>query len=164
MFLEALASYNGQLINHTEIGARIGVDRKTADCYLGLLEQLFIVQRLPAWSHSALKRLIKAPKLHFVAERTPQASQVVGRPLSVFALPRQRQRRSRHGDRRRVGTADRYRSQSIINRIGCGLRGAQPIEARKSTVRRPFLFYDGQHALPFGDSLSAVPMAQLWQH
>lgn len=65
-FLEALALLNGQLVNLTDLGTRIGVDRKTADRYLSLLEQLFIVERLPAWSRSGLQRLVKTPKLHFV--------------------------------------------------------------------------------------------------
>ena len=65
-FLEALALLNGQLVNLTDLGARIGVDRKTAERYLSLIEQLFIVERLPAWSRSSLQRLVKTPKLHFV--------------------------------------------------------------------------------------------------
>lgn len=65
-FLEALALLNGQLVNLSDLGARIGVDRKTAERYLSLLEQLFIVERLPAWSRSSLQRLVKTPKLHFV--------------------------------------------------------------------------------------------------
>jgi uncharacterized protein len=64
-FLDALAQYNGQLTNQNDLGMRIGVDRKTAERYMGLLEQLFIVQRLPAWARTDLKRLIKTPKLHF---------------------------------------------------------------------------------------------------
>ena len=65
-FLEALALLNGQLVNLTDLGTRINVDRKTAERYLSLLEQLFIVERLPAWSRSDLQRLVKTPKLHFV--------------------------------------------------------------------------------------------------
>jgi len=36
------------------------------DKYLGILEKLFLVRRLPAWSRNELSRLIKAPKLHFL--------------------------------------------------------------------------------------------------
>ena len=65
-FLEALALLSGQLVNLTDLGTRINVDRKTAERYLSLLEQLFIVERLPAWSRSDLQRLVRTPKLHFV--------------------------------------------------------------------------------------------------
>lgn len=57
---------NGHLINSSALGVQNGMDRKTADRYVALLEQLFIVHRLPAWSHSDLKRLVKAPKLYAV--------------------------------------------------------------------------------------------------
>jgi len=39
---------------------------KTVDKYLGILEKLFLVRRLPAWSRNELSRLIKAPKIHFL--------------------------------------------------------------------------------------------------
>ena len=55
-----------RVLTVTDLGTRINVDRKTAERYLCLLEQLFIVERLPAWSRSDLQRLVKAPKLHFV--------------------------------------------------------------------------------------------------
>ena len=65
-FMQLLALVNSQLINYSDIGARLGIDRKTAARYLQVLEQLFIVQVLPAWAHRQINRLVKSPKLHFV--------------------------------------------------------------------------------------------------
>ncbi len=65
-FLEALALINGQRVNLTELFTRIGADRKTAERYLSLLENLFIIVRLPAWSRSGLQPLARRPNLHFV--------------------------------------------------------------------------------------------------
>lgn len=65
-FFNLLATLNGQLVNASAMGTRLKIDRKTALRYLGLAEQLFIVRSLPAWSSNALKRLVKAPKLHFI--------------------------------------------------------------------------------------------------
>lgn len=65
-FFNLLATLAGQLVNASAMGARLKIDRKTALRYLGLAEQLFIVKSLPAWSNNALKRLIKAPKFHFI--------------------------------------------------------------------------------------------------
>ena len=42
------------------------LDTRTLDKYLGVLEKLFLVQRLPAWGRNELNRLIKTPKLHFL--------------------------------------------------------------------------------------------------
>jgi predicted AAA+ superfamily ATPase len=64
--LNITAELSGQLVNLSQIGGQIGMDGKTVDKYLGILEKLFLVRRLPAWSRNELNRLIKAPKIHFL--------------------------------------------------------------------------------------------------
>lgn len=56
----------GQLLNMSQLGSRLGVDSKTVDRWLALLEHMFVVRRVRAWRRSGLKRLVKAPKLHFL--------------------------------------------------------------------------------------------------
>lgn len=64
--LEVLALSAGQLVNLSQIGGRLGIDHKTVDRYLDLLERLFLLKRLPPWSRNELKRLVRTPKLHFI--------------------------------------------------------------------------------------------------
>jgi predicted AAA+ superfamily ATPase len=64
--LTILAMLGGQLLNLTQIGGQLGLNLRTAEKYIGILEKLFLVRRLPAWSRNELTRLIKAPKLHFI--------------------------------------------------------------------------------------------------
>ncbi len=64
--LSIAAALSSQLLNLTQIGGEIGLTNKTADKYLGILEKLFLVQRLPAWSRNELSRLVKTPKIHFL--------------------------------------------------------------------------------------------------
>lgn len=64
--LEVAAAHCGQLFNATQIGAQLSMDARTVEKYLGVLEKLFLVQRLPAWGRNELGRLIKTPKLHFL--------------------------------------------------------------------------------------------------
>jgi predicted AAA+ superfamily ATPase len=64
--LAIAAELSGQLLNLSQVGGQIGLDSRTADKYLGILEKLFLVRRLPAWGRNELGRLIKAPKLHFL--------------------------------------------------------------------------------------------------
>ncbi|HKT14769.1 MAG TPA: ATP-binding protein [Allosphingosinicella sp.] len=64
--LQMLALVNGQPVNATELGRRLQIDRKTAQRYLALVEQIFVIRTLPAWSSNAVKQLMKAPKMHFV--------------------------------------------------------------------------------------------------
>ena len=65
-FVRLLAGHSARLVNFTEFGSGIGVTYKTAQRYVGLLDQIFLVSTLRPWHTNTLKRLIKSPKLHFV--------------------------------------------------------------------------------------------------
>lgn len=56
----------GQTVNLATLAGPLGVDGKTVDRWLTLLEQMFVVRRVPAWHRNDLKRLVRAPKLHFL--------------------------------------------------------------------------------------------------
>ena len=56
----------GQLLNVSTLGSRLGVDSKTVDRWLALLEQMFLIRRIRAWHCNELKRLVKTPKLQFL--------------------------------------------------------------------------------------------------
>lgn len=64
--VELVAQFSGRLVNLSEIGARVRLDHKTADRYIGILKQLFLVQHIRPWFRNELKRLTKSPKLHFL--------------------------------------------------------------------------------------------------
>ena len=64
--LSIAAELSGQLMNLNQIGGQVNMNGKTVDKYLGILEKLFLVRRLPAWSRNELSRLIKTPKIHFL--------------------------------------------------------------------------------------------------
>lgn len=64
--LQIAAQFAGQLTNLSEIGRSVGLDHKTADHYVRVLEQLYLIQRVQPWSRNELSRLVKTPKLHFI--------------------------------------------------------------------------------------------------
>ncbi len=64
--LDVLAAYAGQLVNHSSYGAALGLTVPTAQKYVGILERLFLLKLVPPWSHNAVSRLTKTPKLHFL--------------------------------------------------------------------------------------------------
>jgi len=64
--LAVLAQLSGQLVNFAQIGGQLGMDSKTAQKYLGILENLFLIKRIAPWSSNELSRLVKTPKLHFL--------------------------------------------------------------------------------------------------
>lgn len=64
--LTRLASQTGQLLNITKAAEAIGVERKTAEAHLRLLEDLFLVVRLPGWGKTLRSRVSVRPKVHLV--------------------------------------------------------------------------------------------------
>lgn len=64
--LDVAAAHCGQLFNAAQTGGHLSLDTRTLEKYLGILEKLFLVQRLPAWSRNEMGRLVKTPKLHFL--------------------------------------------------------------------------------------------------
>lgn len=64
--LERLAICAGQAVNLRRIATDSGVDEKTVDQWLASFENMFVVRRVRAWYRNKLKRLNKAPKLHFL--------------------------------------------------------------------------------------------------
>jgi len=64
--LQIAAQFAGQLMNLSEIGRSAGLDHKTVEHYLRVLEQLYLLQRVQPWFRNELSRLVKTPKLHFI--------------------------------------------------------------------------------------------------
>ena len=64
--LELLAHRTATLLNTSALAGELRLDRLTVERHLSILERLFLVRRLPAWHRNSAKRLVKAPKVHFV--------------------------------------------------------------------------------------------------
>jgi hypothetical protein len=64
--LQILSLHNGQLVNYSGIGAPLDMSHTITRKYIGILEQLFLVCKLPPWFSNRLKRYTKTPKLHFM--------------------------------------------------------------------------------------------------
>jgi len=61
--LELAAARVGGLVEPTAMGSAIGMKKDSVRRYLRLLELLYLVHRVPAWSRNIGQRLIKSPKL-----------------------------------------------------------------------------------------------------
>lgn len=64
--LALLAARAGALANAAEISRSAGVSHSTLRRYLSLLEAVFVLQPLPAWSTNLGKRLVRSAKIHLV--------------------------------------------------------------------------------------------------
>lgn len=96
--LKLLAARASGLLNLADVGRDAGLPHTTLTRYLALLETVFLVHRLPAWSPDLGKRLVKAPKLHLVdsglachligadARRLSEDRSLLGRMLETFVV------------------------------------------------------------------------------
>jgi len=63
--LSLLAWQVGSEVSVNEIATQLGMSRDTVERYLGILEDTFILFRLPAWSRNPRKELSKKQKIYF---------------------------------------------------------------------------------------------------
>lgn len=64
--LKSAAALPGQLLKVERLASDLGVSARTVERYLTLLEELFLIKRLPAWSNRAATRAVKMSKVMFV--------------------------------------------------------------------------------------------------
>lgn len=60
-----LAHLNGAIWNASQVAASMGLSYHTVNRYLDILEQTFLIRRLPPYFANIGKRLIKSPKVYF---------------------------------------------------------------------------------------------------
>ena len=65
IILKALALQIGSQVSMNEIAGLVGIDRKTVDKYISLLEQSFIIFRLPSYSRNLRNELKFSQKIYF---------------------------------------------------------------------------------------------------
>ncbi len=64
-FLRLCAGQVGQLVNYNSLANKVGVSLPTIKSWLSILEQSFIIFRLPPFYKNFNKRITKTPKLYF---------------------------------------------------------------------------------------------------
>lgn len=64
--LRLLASQAANLLSYRAVGARLDLHHQTVKSYVGLLEQMFLVRRLPGWRPGLGAREVQAPKIYIV--------------------------------------------------------------------------------------------------
>jgi hypothetical protein len=96
--LKLLAARTSGLMNLADVGRDAGLPHTTVTRYLALLETVFLVHRVPAWSPNLGKRLVKAPKLHLLdtgltchligadVRRLSEDRALLGRMLETFVV------------------------------------------------------------------------------
>ena len=100
--LGSLAGQTAQVLNIAKASEKAGLDMRTGESYLRLLESVFLIQRIPAWRSTLSNRATSTPKLHVVdsgvaarllqltpeklAHRDPTSLTEFGHLLETFVL------------------------------------------------------------------------------
>lgn len=96
--LRILAHHSGQLTNYSSFGSVLGISHTTAQKYVGIFEQLYLISILRPWHNNKLQRLVKTPKLHFLdsglqmamcdinVEAVLKDKALLGAPLETFVF------------------------------------------------------------------------------
>lgn len=190
-FWQMLAHLHGQLWNASEIARSLGVSAPTANHYLSILEDTFIVRRLSPFYANAGKRLVKRPKVYFRDTGLLHAllglvtmDQLMGHPVLGPSF-------------------EGWIVEQVIGRLPAGWEaffyrtaagaetdillvrpGAPPVavEVKASLAPRPsrgfrqvlddvgcphgFVVYSGEETFPIGTNITALPvteLSQIWQ-
>ncbi|WP_328814398.1 ATP-binding protein [Nonomuraea cypriaca] len=61
-----LAARSGQLLGRQSIGNELGLPASTTNRYLSLLEEVYLIKRVPAWSRNLSSRAVSTTKVAFV--------------------------------------------------------------------------------------------------
>ena len=65
-FLSVVAAQTGQLLNYSSLARDVGIDVKTAQTWMGILERSGLVYMLHTYSPNITNRIIKTPKMYFL--------------------------------------------------------------------------------------------------
>lgn len=139
------------------------LDRRTATSYLDLLEDLRVIERLPAWSTNRMSRLVKTPK-HYVTD-TGMAAHLAGDDLGGLL---------RNGDRlgRLIDTFVLAQIRPLLKLASPAVTAFHVRDANQRrevdlalgpTFRRGLVVHTGSMTYPLAERICAVPIAALWR-
>jgi predicted AAA+ superfamily ATPase len=96
--LRLLATQSANLLSYRKVGAQLDMHHDTVKAYVALLEQMFLIKRLPAWRPGLGAREASTPKLYVCdsgllahllgadAERIETDDQVTGKLCETFVM------------------------------------------------------------------------------
>lgn len=187
--ISLLADQTAGLLNFTRLASAIGVSSPTIRSWVQILETIYLVRVIPAWSANATTRTIATPKVIFVdsglagfltSGATPDAK--IGGLLENFVLgelarqltwARFSARLFHYRDR------DQYEVDAVLEDnagkiVGVEVKAAETIRTDdfrglRLLQRRMgdrfhagFVLYCGNESLSFGNGMAALPISALW--
>jgi predicted AAA+ superfamily ATPase len=145
-FLETASFSQAQVLNITAVAREAAVDRKLAESYVGILEDLMLARRLPAFTKRAKRRVVQHPKFFYfdagvfrtLRPKGPldSPSEIDGPALETLVL----EELSAHNDYANLGYALHYYRTATgheVDFVLYGERGLLGIEVKRTARLRP---------------------------
>ncbi len=63
--LKMLTGIHGSLLNYSDLTKSLGINIRTLNLYIDILEQAFLIRRLQPWFVNISKRVVKSPKFYY---------------------------------------------------------------------------------------------------
>lgn len=183
-----LAAQVGGLLSYGRLAGDLAITAPTVRSYIEILETIYLVRRIPAWSANATTRAVATPKLIFT-DSGMAAHLSVGAPdaalgplLENFVLGELARQltwsltyaRLYHYRDRDQHEVDAVLEDNAGRVVGIEVKAAETVRAEdfrglKVLQRRlgarfhaGFVLYSGDQQLSFGDGLSCLPISALW--
>ncbi len=194
--LRLLAGLSAQELNVAQLARRASLDDQTLHNYLPLLETVYLIHRLPAWSQNLTSKAKRRPKLHLtdtgvgahmlgvdpsaLARPTSPASGLLLETFVVTELAKQATWAAVSVDLYHFKDRDGA-EVDLVAEARDGRVVALEIKSGQSVAKDDFrwlelmrdrlgtqfvhgaVLYTGNRRLRFGNRLSALPVATVWQ-
>ncbi|MDN3358212.1 ATP-binding protein [Actinomadura sp. DC4] len=184
-----LAAQTAGLLNVNRLAGELSITAPTVRSYIEILETVYVIRLIPAWSPNATSRAISTPKVIFVDSGLAGylttgavTDAALGGRLENFALGElARQLTWAHTPARLYHYRDRdqYEVDGVLEDnagrvVGVEIKAAETVRADdfrglKRLQRRlgprfhaGFVLYCGTESLSFGDGLTCLPISALW--
>jgi uncharacterized protein len=187
--LATLAAHVGGLLNLDKLANSLTMSASTVRSYLEILETIFVVRRVPAWSTGATRRAVATPKLIFVDSGLAssltagvQADGQVGGMVESFVLSELARQLTWSQTSARLyhyRDRDQYEVDAVLENDAGEIVG---IEVKAAETIRPddfrglrllqrrlgpaflagIVLYCGEESLSFGDGLTCLPLSAFW--
>jgi uncharacterized protein len=181
--ISLLAAQTTGLVSFNRLAGDLGVSAPTVRRYVEILETVYLVRTVPAWSANATTRAVATPKVFFVdsgiAAHLGAGDGALLENFVLGELARQLTWSEVVASLHHYRDRDQYEVDAVLEDntgrvVGVEVKAAETVRAEDFRGLRllqrklgdrfhaGFVLYTGEHSLSFGDGMTCLPMSALW--
>ncbi|WP_245844743.1 ATP-binding protein [Persephonella hydrogeniphila] len=187
--LNILASYSGNLLNKTKLSQSAGIDHKTLDHYLNLLQLVYQITIIRPFSKNIGKRFIKSPKVYFndsgllsyllgITSTEDLKGSLYFRNIFETFIFNELLKHTKYSlypteiffygttDKKEIDFIIQYKNRFVAIEVKTSStiseKDFSAMKEIKDLIKYGIVLYNGDKVLPFGDKFFAVPVVNLF--